>query len=96
MILVDASGSFDGYASDITRTFWLGGDSTSSTTTAKDARALYAAVLRANVLGIELVRPGARWMEVTERVHRVLLEELLGMGVVEGSVDELLAAGVQR
>lgn len=42
------------------------------------------------------VRPGVAWRDVEVVVRRLLLEQLLQLGLVRGSVDELLDAKIDR
>lgn len=80
LVLVDASGSYHGYASDVTRTFSTGRRFT------EDMRRIYQIVLDANMVGISMVRPGVRWSTITTAARLKLLEGLQREGLVSTNV----------
>lgn len=67
LVLLDFGCRVDGYCSDLTRTVVLGSAS-------EEQAAMYEVVLRAQVAGIEAVRPGARGV-ATDRVARTVIED---------------------
>jgi Xaa-Pro aminopeptidase len=67
MLLVDMGAFLDGYASDMTRTAFVG-------TPTRKAEAVYAAVLEAQLTAIEAVRPGLEAYKVDQAARRVLRE----------------------
>ena len=91
MILVDAAGEYLGYTSDITRTWPINGTFT-------EAQAVvYNIVLEAQEAAINLLAPGVAWSSVTGAATRQLVTGMLAAGFfVDGTVDQLLAAGVIR
>ncbi len=85
LLLVDAGCEYDYYASDVTRTFPVSGRFS------PEQRAVYDVVLAAQTAAIDAVRPGATLDEVHRVALAVLAEGLIDLGVVEGSVDRVLA-----
>ena len=89
MLLVDAGAeAASGYASDNTRTIPVSGKFTSKQ---KD---IYDIVLAANNHAFAISAPGMRYVDVHLAASRVLLEGLHSLGLVRGSVDDAVAAGV--
>jgi Xaa-Pro aminopeptidase len=84
LILIDAGCELDGYASDITRTFPVNGRFS------PPQRDLYALVLAAQAAAISEVKPGSRWIAPHEAAVKVLARGLVDLGLLEGSVDEVL------
>ncbi|MDE2121052.1 MAG: aminopeptidase P N-terminal domain-containing protein, partial [Betaproteobacteria bacterium] len=76
LCLIDAGCELDGYASDITRTFPVGGRFSPA------QRELYDIVLHAQHAAIEAVRPGARFTDPHEAALRVLAQGLLDTGLI--------------
>ena len=78
LVLVDAGCEFEGYASDITRTFPASGRFT------RPQRRLYDAVLTAQKAAITKAVAGARFTEVHDAAREVLLDALLDAGLLRG------------
>jgi Xaa-Pro aminopeptidase len=78
LVLVDAGCAYDGYASDITRTFPASGRFTTP------QRRLYDAVLAAQRAAISAVKPGARFSDCHQAARDVLLDALIDMGLLHG------------
>jgi len=87
LLLVDAGAEFDNYASDITRTWPVGGRYS------KEQRALYEIVLAAQQAALEKARPGQHWIAGHEAAVEVLVEGLLSLGLLKGSIKQNLASG---
>src|SRR4029077_4967311 len=66
LLLIDAGAEYGYYASDVTRTFPVGGRFSAP------QRAIYQLVLDAQLAAIETVRPGVAYMEVHDKAVRVL------------------------
>jgi len=90
MLLVDAGAEFRYYAADITRTYPVNGRFTSH------QRAVYEIVLTAQLAAIDQVRPGVPYIRAHETVLRVLTEGLVELGLLKGSIDELLETEAYR
>ena len=86
LVLIDAGGEYDNYAADITRTFPVNGRFT------PEQRTVYEWVLCAQQAGIAAVRPGCSWDEIQRVIVNVLTTGLVDMGILHGSVADLVAA----
>ena len=84
LLLIDAAAEFDCYASDITRTFPVGG------TYSPAQRAVYDVVLAAQLAAIDQVKPGNHWNDPHEAAVRIITEGLADLGILKGAVDELI------
>ncbi|HEU4620950.1 MAG TPA: aminopeptidase P N-terminal domain-containing protein [Burkholderiaceae bacterium] len=84
LLLVDAGCELDGYASDITRTWPINGRYTAA------QRALYELVLAAQTAAIACIAPGRRYDEAHRAAVRTLTQGLLDLGVLKGSLDDLI------
>jgi Xaa-Pro aminopeptidase len=84
LLLLDAGCEHDYYASDITRTFPVGGRFTPA------QRAVYEVVLEAQLAAIEKVRPGNHWNQPHEAAVRVVTQGLVKLGLLRGSVSRLV------
>jgi Xaa-Pro aminopeptidase len=80
--------SNEGYASDFTRSY-----PTSGRFTPKQ-RDIYTLVYECNEAAFAMIRPGVAYRDVHLSVARRMLEGLKAIGLVEGDVDEMVAAGV--
>lgn len=90
LVLMDAGAVFDCYAADITRTVPASGQLTGA------RRESYEAVCRAHRTALAACVPGATLAGVHEAAGRTIAEGLVEMGVLEGSVDEVLESGAHR
>ncbi len=89
LMLIDAGlESNEHYASDFTRTY-----PTSGKFTAKQ-REIYQIVYDCNELAFSLTRPGITYREVHLATARKMLEGLQALGLVQGDLDEMVAAGI--
>jgi Xaa-Pro aminopeptidase len=84
MLLIDAGAEYQGYASDITRTFPINGKFTPA------QKELYNLVLEAQLAAIETVKPGNHWMQPHEAAVDVLTEGMIGLGILEGDKQTLI------
>ncbi|MEO1767280.1 aminopeptidase P N-terminal domain-containing protein [Thiobacter aerophilum] len=84
LLLIDAGCELDGYASDITRTFPVNGRFSA---VQKDC---YEIVLAAQQAAMEQVRVGRHWNEPHEAAVRVLVQGMLDLGLVTGSVEGVI------
>ncbi|MBI3900463.1 MAG: Xaa-Pro aminopeptidase [Gammaproteobacteria bacterium] len=87
VLLIDAGAEYDGYAADITRTFPVNGRYSG------EQRAIYETVLAAQAAAITQVRPGKHWNDPHDAALRVLVQGLVDLGLLKGSVDGLLESG---
>ena len=87
LLLIDAGCEYQGYASDITRTFPVNG------TFSGPQKAVYELVLAAQLACIDAVRPGAPFHDYHKVAERVLAQGFIDLGLVNGSLDEVLESG---
>ncbi|MBJ7222364.1 MULTISPECIES: Xaa-Pro aminopeptidase [unclassified Brenneria] len=90
LVLIDAGCEYRGYAGDITRTFPVNGKFTAP------QRAIYDIVLRSQLRALELFAPGRSIREVNEEVVRVMVSGLVGLGIMKGEVEQLMAEQAHR
>jgi len=84
LLLVDAGCELDGYASDITRTYPVGGRFGGA------QRAVYDIVLAAQAAAIGKVRPGSAWNEPHDAAVKVLAQGMLDLKLLQGSLEAVL------
>jgi Xaa-Pro aminopeptidase len=90
LLLIDAGAERRGYCADVTRTFPVG------RRYAPAQRDLYDAVLAAQLAAIAGVKPGITLESVHTTALRVLVEALIALHLVEGSVDEVIEKASYR
>jgi Xaa-Pro aminopeptidase len=84
LLLIDAGAEYDGYASDITRTFPVNGKFS------PEQRQLYDIVLAAQAAAFEKARAGNQWVDVHNAAIRVAAEGMIDLGVLEHGLEEEL------
>ena len=84
LVLIDAGCEVDGYASDITRTFPVGGRFSGA------QRDAYEIVLAAQRAAIAEIRPGAPFPAYHDAALRVLVQGMIDLGLLAGSLDGLI------
>jgi Xaa-Pro dipeptidase len=84
LLLVDAGYECNGYASDYTRTFPVNGKFSTR------QKAIYDIVLAAQNKAIELLKPGTLTEDLHYAAARVITEGLLDLGLLKGSVEDLM------
>uniref|UniRef100_A0A672IHT8 Xaa-Pro dipeptidase n=1 Tax=Salarias fasciatus TaxID=181472 RepID=A0A672IHT8_SALFA len=84
MCLFDMGGEYYCYSSDITCSFPANGKFT------PDQRAIYEAVLKSSRAVMAAIKPGVKWTDMHRLADRVHLEELVKMGILSGSVEDML------
>jgi Xaa-Pro aminopeptidase len=90
LVLIDAGCELEGYASDVTRTYPVGGVYRGA------QRAVYEAVLEANLAGLALAKPGATLPQIHQATTRKLVEGMVELGLLAGDVDELIRSEAHR
>jgi Xaa-Pro aminopeptidase len=90
LLLIDAGAEFEGYCSDITRTFPIGRGFSDA------QRAIYDLVLAAQLAAIEVIRPGARVEDPHRRALDVLVDGLLALGILRGDRQEIISKELYR
>ncbi len=84
VVLIDAGSEYQGYASDITRSFPVNGRFT------KQQQIIYEIVLDAQLAAIEQVKPGNYWNEPHMAATQVLTEGLRKAGILKGRIKSLM------
>jgi Xaa-Pro aminopeptidase len=84
LLLIDAGCELDGYASDITRTFPVNGRFSAA------QREAYDIVAAAQKAAMDKVRPGNAWNEPHEAAVRILAQGMMDLGLLKGTLDEIL------
>lgn len=84
IFLNDSGAEYHGYSSDITCSFPVGGRFSD------DQRGVYDAVLAANRAVQRAMKPGVSWPDMHRLAERVVAERLLGMGLLRGTLDDLV------
>ena len=90
MLLVDAGCEYRGYASDVTRTYPIGGSFTAA------GRAIYDVVLIEQRAGIAECMPGKTLADVHAASLRAIVEGLVDLKLLSGDVDDLIAQEAYR
>ena len=90
LVLIDAGCELEGYASDVTRTYPIGGRFTGP------ARALYEIVLAAQEAALALCRPGGTLPEIHAAAVHAIVAGLLELGLLAGDLEELIAREAYR
>ncbi len=90
LLLIDAGCSLGYYNGDITRTFPVGGRFS------PEQRILYELVLEAQERAIAAVQPGAPFNQFHDAATRTITEGLVELGLLSGSVDELIENKTHR
>jgi Xaa-Pro aminopeptidase len=86
LVLIDAGCEIDCYASDITRTFPVSGKFSA------EQKAIYELVLKSQEAAFAVIKPGNHWNQAHEATVRVITTGLVELGLLQGEVDELIAA----
>ncbi|HEB90790.1 MAG TPA: M24 family metallopeptidase [Deltaproteobacteria bacterium] len=90
LVLIDAGVELEGYASDVTRTYPVGGRFEGA------ARDLYEVVLAAQLAAIEASAPGRTLPDIHSAALRLLVEGLVSLGILTGQPDELIEKEAYR
>lgn len=90
LCLVDAGVELEGYASDVTRTYPVGGRFQGP------SRAVYEVVLAAQKAALAVCRPGTTLPKIHETALRSLVEGMVSLGLLAGTVDDLIKSEKYR
>ncbi len=90
LLLIDAGAEYDGYASDITRTFPVNGKYS------KEQKQIYNIVLEANQEAIKAVKPGNHWNDPHDVAVEILTEGMLSLGILKGTLKSLIKDGTYK
>jgi Xaa-Pro aminopeptidase len=84
LLLIDAGAEYEGFASDITRTFPVSGRFTDA------QRDVYQLVLDCQERCIEMIAPGVTLDEMHRRSVEILTEGMVRLGLLKGEVGKLI------
>lgn len=84
LYLIDAGYEYEGYASDVTRTYPANGRFTD------DQAAVYQTVLNALNAVVEAIKPGVKMEDLHMAAAEIILKGLKQMGLVKGSIEDLM------
>lgn len=84
LILIDAGAELHNYAADITRSFPASGKFSG------EQRAIYELVLASQLAALKTIKPGALWTAAQTAIIKVLTQGLVDLGILKGSVDNLI------
>jgi len=84
LVLIDAGAEYQNYAGDITRTFPVNGKFN------EYQAKLYQLVLDIQVFAISQIKPGVALADVNKRVVELLVDGLLGFGLLKGKRETLI------
>ena len=87
LLLIDAAAEIDCYAADITRTFPVNGKFSA------EQRTLYEIVLAAQTAAIEKAQAGNHWNEPHDAAVRVLVQGLIDLKLLKGSLEDQMEQG---
>jgi len=90
LLLVDAGAEYQYYASDITRTWPVGGTFT------RAQREVYEVVLEAQQAAIAATKPGNHWNQAHEAAVETITRGLVSIGLLKGRVPKLIKDGAYR
>ncbi len=90
LCLIDAGCEVDGYASDVTRTFPVGGRFSAA------QRDVYEIVLAAQHAAFAAVKPGNTFAAPHDAAVRVLAQGLIDLGLLQGSLDAAIESNAYR
>jgi Xaa-Pro aminopeptidase len=87
LVLVDAGSEYQGYASDITRTFPVSGHFSEA------QRDIYDLVLKTQMSCVEMAAPGVTMDELKNHSIEMLTEGMVRLGLLEGEPQKLIEEG---
>ncbi len=90
LVLIDAGAELEGYASDVTRTYPVGGSFSGP------GRALYELVVEAQLAALEQCAPGKTLADIHDAAVRRLAEGMVELKILSGDVDQLIANEAHR
>lgn len=90
LLLIDSGAEFDYYAGDITRTIPISGRFNEA------QRDIYQLVLAAQKAAIKLLTPNSSIKQANDKVVAILVEGLVKLGILQGSVHELIAQNAHK
>lgn len=90
LVVIDIGAEYEMYTADVTRTIPINGKFT------KEQAAIYNIVLAAQEAAMAMVKPGVTWRELTAAASRAIVEGLIKLGILKGTVEENLQSRSYR
>ncbi len=90
LLLIDAGAEIDCYAADVTRTFPINGKFS------PEQKSVYEIVLAAQSVAIDKAQAGHHWYEPHDAALQVLVQGLVDLGLLTGSIEELIETEAHR
>jgi Xaa-Pro aminopeptidase len=90
LVLIDAGSELEGYASDVTRTYPVGGRFSG------ERRAVYEVVLAAQEAALDLCKPGSTLADIHDAAVQRIVEGLVDLKLLSGSAGDLIANETYR
>lgn len=90
LVLIDAGADYQGYAADITRTFPVSGQFS------PEQKAIYELVLNAQLSAMTLIQPGNTMKQATDRAVEVICAGLIELGILQGTLADVIASMAWR
>ncbi len=90
LLLIDAGGEFNLYASDITRTFPINKNFT------PEQEVLYKIVLQAQKTGISMLKPGNSWEQIQQAVIHQIVAGMVDANLLRFSVEENILVEIYK
>lgn len=90
LLLIDSGAEFDYYAGDITRTIPISGRFNEA------QRDIYQLVLDAQKVALKLLVPNGSIKQANDKAVEILVEGLVKLGILQGSVHELIAQNAHK
>jgi Xaa-Pro aminopeptidase len=87
LVLIDAGAQYLGYASDVTRTYPVGGQLD------QRQQELHSVVRSAQLAAIDQCRPGVEWRDVHLTAALAIAEGLAACGILRGAPESLVQSG---
>lgn len=90
LVLVDIGAEYKYYAADVSRTFPANGRFT------PEQRAIYQAVLDAQLAVIAQIRPGVAWFDLQTTATQIITTRLIDLGLLQGELETLLSEAAYK
>jgi len=84
LLLIDAGAEYQGYASDITRTYPVNGKFSNV------QRNIYSLVLHVQKICIKMVRPGITFDDLQREANKLISEGLIKLGLLIGTLEQII------
>lgn len=90
LVVIDIGAEYEMYTADVTRTIPINGKFT------KEQAEIYNIVLAAQEAAMVMVKPGVTWRELTAAASHAIIEGLIKLDILKGTVEENLQSRSYR